>query len=245
MTVDAQTSSCSIAVMPRPLRVDYPGAIHHVGTRGNNDSSIVFDDEDRQHLIKVVAGACARYELDCGAWCLMSTHYHLILRSRTARLSQAMAWINGRFAQRANARQGRHGHLFGGRFFNRILEDGGYRREVARYLPLNPIRAGLVDRPEAWAWSSYACEIGAAPRPAFLSRFIVDEWFDGRPAGYKAWVIGGGSTPDECLNALFEAYPRHDAIRLALEAHRISLSDVARCLGTSELDLRSEIRTVR
>lgn len=231
--------------MPRPHRVDYPGAIHHVGTRGNYESPIVFDDEDRQRLIAIVARACARYEIDCGAWCLMTTHYHLILRSRTARLSSAMAWINGRFACWINARHGRSGHLFGARFFNRVLETDGYRREVARYLPLNPVRAGLVAQPEGWKWSSYASELGSTPRPEFLSRFIVDDWFDGRPAAYRAWVAAAGSTPEDCLAALLEAYPRFDAIRMALDAHHMSLEDVARCLGMHPLDLRNEIRATR
>ncbi len=220
--------------MPRARRVDYPGAIHHVGTRGNLGTAIVFDDDDRHHLLRLVSRACEHYDLECGAYCLMTTHYHLILRSRAGRISRGMAMLNGWFARWINAKYERRGHIFGARFFNRVMEDGGYRREVARYLPLNPVRAGLVHQPERWPWSSYAAMVGVRRPPAFLSGFVVDEWFDGNANGYRAWVQAGGTTKDACLGALFEGYDRPTAVRFAMQSHDIGLPCIARFLGVSE-----------
>ena len=231
--------------MARPLRVDFPGAIHHVGTRGNSDDAIVLDDHDRQKLVRLIAVVCDRYEMDCGGWCLMTNHYHLIVRSRTGNLSRMMATLNGQFARWLNVRYRRRGHRFGERFFNRVLDHAGYRREVARYVPLNPVRAGMVSVPEAWGWSSYAAQAGLGPALSFVSPFVVNEWFDGNTAAYRAWVLSMGSTQSACLEALFEAHPRIDAIRAALHPHQIPLDAVAEFLGTSVLALRSELRVTR
>lgn len=226
--------------MPRPSRKDCPGAIHHVGTRGNDRDPIVFDDEDRSHLLRLIGRACDRYDLECGAYCLMTTHYHLVLRSRSGLISRGMAMLNGWFARWINAKHERHGHLFGERFFNRVLIEGGHRREVARYLPLNPVRACLVDAPEIWPWSSYAATIGLGSPPTFLSSFVVGEWFDGNVAAYRAWVLAGGASEAACLEALFEAYDRVTAIRLAQQTHGIAFATISAHLGVSDRTLRRE-----
>ncbi len=228
--------------MPRARRIDHPGAIHHVGTRGNRSEAIVFDDADRQHLLSLVSRMCDQYDLECGGYCLMTTHYHLILRSQSGRLSRAMAMLNGWFARWINTRYERRGHLFGERFFNRVMEDPGHRREVARYLPLNPVRAGLAPDPESWPWSSYAGSIGLRAPTTFVKPFVVDEWFDGNAGAYRAWVLAGGSSTDACLAALLAAYERVTAIRLAMQTHDIPFAEIAAYLGVSERTLRRDLR---
>ena len=231
--------------MPRHHRVDYPGAIHHAGTRGNRSEAIVFDDDDRQHLLWLVQRMCEHYDLECGAYCVMTTHYHLILRSRTGRISRGMAMLNSWFARWVNARYERRGHVFGERFFNRVMEDGGYRREVARYLPLNPVRAGVVADAESWSWSSYAASIGVASAPSFLSPFIVDEWFGGSQAAYRAWVLAGGGSETACLDTLFVAYDGRTAVSIAMNAHGIAFSTIATHLGIKERTLRERLQVDR
>ena len=148
-------------------------------------------------------------------------------------------------ASTINAKHERHGHLFGARFFNRILEDPGYRREVARYLALNPVRAGLAAHPDGWTWSSYAGTIGHAPTAAFVSSFIVDEWFERNTAGYRAWVLAGGRSERECLEVLLEAYEPITAVRLAMDTHGIEFAAVAAFLGIKPRTLRERLWTAR
>ena len=228
--------------MPRKPRIDTPGTVHHVGTRGNRRAAIVASDHDRQDFLRLLAEVCERYHLECGSWCLMTNHYHLILRSNSGLLSPAMAMFNGRFARSMNARHGNVGHHFGQRFFNRVLEDPQYRLEVARYIPLNPVRAGLVPAPELWPWSSFAAEMGQARQPRFFSRFVISEWFDGSSMRFRAWVLAGGGSTAACLDALFEAYDRKTAIRIANDAHDISFDEIATYLGVSRWRLWNELR---
>lgn len=229
--------------MPRKRRVDYPGAVHHVGTRGNRRGVIVADDRDRHDFLRLLAEVCDRFDLECGSWCLMSNHYHLILRSNAGKLSLAMAMLNGRFARWMNDRYDHQGHLFGQRFFNRALEDQRYRLEVARYIPLNPVRAGLTPAPEVWEWSSFASEVGHATRPGFQSSFIIDEWFEGSPILFRSWVLAGGTSKVACLEALFEAYDRIVAIQIARDTHDISLDEIAAHLGVTRWALWHELHT--
>jgi len=93
------------------------------------------------------------YEWEVYAWCLMTTHYHLVIAARQERLSVGMQRLNGVHAQRANRRRERKGHLFGARFGTRVIDGEKHANEVCRYVLLNPVRAGLVERPEDWIWS--------------------------------------------------------------------------------------------
>lgn len=227
--------------MPRPHRIDFPGAIHHVGTRGNRRGAIVTDEPDRARFLSLVAEVCERYDLECGSWCLMTNHYHLILRSNAGEISRAMAMLNGRFARWTNARYNQDGHLFGKRFFNIVLEGQGHRLEVARYIPLNPVRAGLCDEPEDWRWSSFAAEIGRARRSELLSSFVIDDWFGGSSILFRSWVLAGGKSQKACLEVLFEAYDRNTAIRMAREIHTISIDEIADHLEISRSSLWREL----
>ena len=228
--------------MPRKPRIDAPGTIHHVGARGNRRAAIVASDHDRQDFLRLLAEVCDRYHLECGSWCLMTNHYHLILRSNAGLISSAMAMLNGRFARWMNARHGNVGHHFGQRFFNRVLEDRRHRLEVARYIALNPVRAGLVSAPENWPWSSFAAEMGQARPQTFSSPFVIDEWFEGNSKRFRAWVLAGGGSTPACLHALFAAYDRPTAIRIANDAHDISFDEIATHLGISRWQLWNDLR---
>ena len=130
--------------MSRPLRLEFPGAIHHVTARGNARGDIFPDDEDRSLFLAVLAEAVIRFGWLCHAYCLMDNHYHLLIETPHGNLSPGMRQINGVYTQRFNRCHARTGHLFQGRFKAILVERDSYLLELCRYIVLNPVRAGMV-----------------------------------------------------------------------------------------------------
>ena len=132
------------------------------------------------------------------AYVLMGNHYHLLLETPEPNLSRGMRQLNGIYTQRFNRRHERVGHLFQGRFQSILVEKEAHLLELIRYVVLNPVRAGIVPRPEQWDWSNYLATAGLAGAP----RWLEVEWtlaqFGGGPlAGdrYRQFVEAGMSDP--------------------------------------------------
>jgi putative transposase len=154
--------------MSRPHRNAYPGGYFHVGTRGNNKQAIYIDGVDRYWFLEMFGKATVRYEWSIYAYCLMTNHYHAVLCIPEGGLSEGMCELNGGFARWSNFRHGRVDHLFGRRFSSREIKTEEHLLEACRYVVLNPVRAGLVRRPDDWSWSSYrACAGLDYPRKWF------------------------------------------------------------------------------
>lgn len=154
--------------MARPLRVQYPDALYHVIARGNAKRKIFLDDKDRRGFLKWLADAVKTHNLIIRAYCLMGNHYHLLVETPDGNLSTAMRDLNGNYSQWFNVRHSRVGHLFEGRFKSFVIEKETYLLTVARYIVLNPVRAGLVSHPRLWKWSSYKATIGTIKVPQWL-----------------------------------------------------------------------------
>ena len=154
--------------MVRPLRIEYPGAVYHVTARGDRREPIAKDDIDRAGFLAVVGQALERFDAHAWAYCLMGNHYHLLIRTREANLSRLMRHINGVYTQTFNRRHQLTGHLFQGRFKAILVDSNSYLLEVCRYVDLNPVRANMVERPDAYRWSSYRALIGLAGMPDWL-----------------------------------------------------------------------------
>ncbi|MHB1246055.1 MAG: transposase, partial [Sulfuriferula sp.] len=141
--------------MTRPLRIEFPGALYHVTSRGDRREPIFEDDADRQAFMGIVALALDRFDACALAFCLMGNHYHLVLHTRQPNLSALMRQINGVYTQAYNRRHAKVGHLFQGRFKAILVDRDAYLLEVCRYVDLNPVRAAMVADPAQWPWSSY------------------------------------------------------------------------------------------
>ncbi len=141
--------------MSRPLRIQYPGALYHITVRGNERRNIFIDESDRYLFLSILSNVVRIHNLLCYAYCLMDNHFHLLIETPDANLSFAMHDLNGLFAQRFNKRHDRVGHLFQSRFHASHIEKESHLLESARYIVLNPVRAGLVADPGEWQWSSY------------------------------------------------------------------------------------------
>jgi REP-associated tyrosine transposase len=162
--------------MARPLRLQYPGAVYHVTARGNERKAIYKDDRDRTAFLTLLHQVNTRYHWICHAYCLMDNHYHLLLETPDGNLSLGMRQVNGVYTQCFNARHNRSGHLFQGRYKAILIEKQAHLLEVCRYVVLNPVRAHLTKRPEAWQWSSYLGTGGRAP----AHRSLTPDWVLGQ-----------------------------------------------------------------
>lgn len=155
--------------MARPLRVEFPGAVYHVTTRGNRRQRIYKDDADRSAFLDLLEGVVRRFHWVCHSYCLMDNHYHLMLETPDPNLSAGMRQLNGVYTQRSNRRHRTVGHVFQGRFKAVVIEKESHLLEVCRYVVLNPVRAGMVDHPRQWHWSGYRASAGLRNAPPFLT----------------------------------------------------------------------------
>ncbi len=112
----------------------------------------------------------------------MGNHYHFVLHTRQANVSSLMRHINGVYTQTYNRRHHKVGHLFRGRFKAILVDREAYLLEVYRHVNLNPVRAGIVPKAEAWGWSSYRAHLGQAPVPVWLDTPGLHGYLLGRPA---------------------------------------------------------------
>jgi putative transposase len=130
--------------MARVPRSELPDeGIFHVGARGAGRIPIFLDDEDRRYFLVLLAVAVAKFEWRCYAFCLMGNHYHLVVEARREELSGGMQLLNGDHAQTFNLKYGRWGHLFGERFWSRLVESDEQLVNTCKYVLENPVRAGL------------------------------------------------------------------------------------------------------
>ena len=183
--------------MPRQPRLDLPGLLQHVIARGIERRSIFDDDRDRERFVErlgdvVTAGGARLY-----AWCLLSNHFHLVLRAGDRPLAWIMRRLMTGHAVRYNLRHGRSGHLFQNRYKSIVVEEEPYFLQLVRYVALNPVRAGLVRTAEEldrYPWGGHAVLVGRRSAPwqdvgEVLARF-------GRDAGeavrrYRDFVLAG------------------------------------------------------
>lgn len=163
--------------MARPLRPSFPGALYHVTSRGNNRGGIYSCDDDRRHFLRILQSAVDRYHWLCYAYCLMDNHYHLLIETPLTNISLGMRHLNGLFTTYVNRTYRRVGHLFQARFKGILVEKQSHLLELARYIVLNPVRAGICASPEEYPWSSYRATLGRSPRPSFLRSDLLLEQF--------------------------------------------------------------------
>jgi putative transposase len=177
--------------MPRPLRIQYPGAVYHVMNRGVRGLPLYVDEGDRHMFLGLLGETCARHDWLIQAYCLMGNHYHLLMTTLQATLSRGMQWLNGQYVRRFNATHDHLGHGFFRRFHAVSIGEDSHVAVAARYILRNPVGAHLCDRPADWEWSSYSATVGAQPAPEFLE---------------STWIVGEFGLELEQAQANFAAY---------------------------------------
>jgi REP element-mobilizing transposase RayT len=172
--------------MAPPRAID-PTGLYHVFSRGNYKAPIFLDDDHFAKYLRLLTRVVARRRWTVLDWCLMPNHYHLFLRLEDGGLSEGMRELNGCFSRWSNRQTGRTGtgHLVKNRFGLVDVIREGHLWTMLEYVPLNPVRGGLVSRPEDWPWSGYRATIGlehpyAFHRPHELLRLLGDGHSDPR-----------------------------------------------------------------
>ena len=155
--------------MPRRPRRDYEGAFHHITSRGVRKLPLYLDDVDFERFLACLGLVVARFRWTCITYCLMPNHYHLELVTNEDTLIRGMHALNSSFAQWFNRRHGTCGHVFEARYHAKAIERESHLLATCRYVMLNPVRAGLVERPEDWRWSSFRAAVGLEAAPRFLA----------------------------------------------------------------------------
>ncbi len=160
--------------MGRPLRVEYPGALYHITSRGNERRKIFKDKTDRITFLKILKDYHDRFGILLHSYVLMDNHYHLILETPKGNLLKVMHGINSRYTIYFNRRHKRTGHLFQGRYKAIIVDKDAYLIPLSRYVHLNPVRARMVEKPEQYRWSSYR---------GYIEKGKEDNWVE------YSWVL--------------------------------------------------------
>jgi len=155
--------------MTRPVRIEFEGALYHVTSRGDRREAIYEDDADRMKFLETLEAVVRDFHWVCHAYCQMTNHYHLVIETPDGNLSKGMRQLNGVYTQASNRRHGRSGHLFQGRYKAILVDGDEYLLELTRYVVLNPVRAGMVELPGDWHWSSYLDMLGERSSPDWLA----------------------------------------------------------------------------
>jgi putative transposase len=146
--------------MARISRSGLPDGHFHLTASGAGGIHIFRADVDRLEFLHALGIVVDRYDWRLLVYCLMGTHYHLVVDARADRLPTAMRWLNSVYAQGFNKRYERRGHLFGARYDARVIRDETHLRAATRYVLDNPVRAGLCPQAADWTWSYSAAEVG-------------------------------------------------------------------------------------
>ncbi len=145
--------------MPRPARIVIPGTPHHVIQRGNRRQPTFFNPDDYRIYLDIAAEAFAAAKVEVWAYCLMPNHVHLIATPETEDgLAKAVGATHQRYTWLTNQKQNWTGHLWQGRFGSCPMDEP-YFLQCARYVGLNPVRAGLVSKAVDWPWSSVSAHL--------------------------------------------------------------------------------------
>ncbi len=184
--------------MPRHGRFLEGDGPLHLTARGTNRKAIFLDEHDNRAFIHGLGRTCRAHGWSCLAYCLMVNHVHLVIAGDSDGISRGMKSLLGGYAQRFNKRHAQSGHVFGDRFHHVRVDDDRQLHALIRYVALNPVRAGLVDHPEGWPWSSHASVMrGVAPPDALdvtalLALFPAPPGHPDRARGALQQLVAGG-----------------------------------------------------
>ena len=164
--------------------------------------TIFHDDADYRQFVQLMGDVIEEFGIQCWNYCLMPNHYHTTLQPARPNLSEAFRRLNSNYAQWWNRRHERVGHVFQGRFKDQIVDRDSYLLALSRYVMRNPVRAGLVNWPDEWAWSSYRATAGLCAAPSFLMPSLTLQLFGdasdtNRQSRFVDFVTGSVDDPNQ------------------------------------------------
>lgn len=156
--------------MPRSLRIERENGVYHIINRGNYRQDLFINEGAHLSFEKCLFEACEKCEWVLEGFCVMTNHFHLVVRTPKGNLISGMRWLQSTFANRYHRFRKVHGKLFQGRYKSLIVEEDSYLGALLHYVHLNPVRASMVDidRLKEYRWSSYWYLHNKRKRPVFL-----------------------------------------------------------------------------
>ena len=159
--------------MARQWRIEYPGALYHVLSRGNGRQDIFLTDDDRGLFLDLLQEFSERFNIEVYVYVLMGNHYHLLVKTPDANLSKGMQWFGTAYTRKFNLLNSQSGHLFQGRFKSIIVQNDAYLLRLSFYIHRNPLRAGVVDHLSDYKWSSYHYYAYMKKAPPWLKTSLI------------------------------------------------------------------------
>jgi REP element-mobilizing transposase RayT len=258
--------------MPRPGRIFGEGAIYHVYNRLARGEQVFVAEDEAGRFVQLLREVVRRDEVTVFAWCLMSNHYHLALRTGAVSLDRPMRSLQQRVTRSVNARRRVHGPLWQGRYRAKLVDDQRYLDSLLVYIHLNPVTAGVVDDPAEYRWSGHRELVGMVRDPivdvdevlrvfgttrrvaraAYVRRLkgaVEEEWVGEAPGRLPWWRLGRppkgeDEDPDDAIRRRKERGAERPEWRPHLDAGAL-VEAGARVLDMGRNDLRSRRRDAR
>jgi putative transposase len=179
--------------MPRPLRIQFPGACYHVINKGAGRRRVFKNDEHHAYFLSLLDAVTERFAAEIHGYALLNAGYHLMVRTPEGNLERIMRHVNGLYTQHWNRTAGQSGALFRGRYKAVLVDPEPYWPSVSRFVHLAPVAAGQAAEPEDHEWSSYRAYIGATAAPRWLHTELVLSAFGARQRQrrYREYVAEG------------------------------------------------------
>ena len=195
--------------MSRPKRINLIGCIYHIICRANRDDVVFEDSSDKERFLEYLGEYSEQFDIRIHVYCLMDTHFHLLIESRKTNLSEFMRRLLTAYTVWFHRKHQTHGHLFAGRFKSLVVERGDYLVAVSRYIHQNPVEASLVKNAEDYSWSSMRVYAGKES-PGFVYTKEILSWFGNRRQKYIQFIHEG---LDEEIKTLvrFQSYVGSEA----------------------------------
>lgn len=183
--------------MSRKPRIWYPGATYHITSRGNRQAALFYDTADRLQYLSLFAEARRQFPCILHTYCLMTNHIHLQFETIEHPPGNIMKFLNFRYAKYFNKRYSYSGHLFQGRYGAEVIKSIDYFLTVSRYIHLNPVKAGIVPKPELYKWSSYPAYISSSKSPYIDTTRLLSYFPPPSKQKYKQYVESIKGNPEE------------------------------------------------
>lgn len=174
--------------MARQLRIEYEGAFYHVISRGERHENIFFNDYERLKFLEKLGELIDKFNLKIHCYALMNNHFHLLLETPEGNLSKAMHYLNTSYSNWFKSKHQIIGSIFQGRYKSILVEKEAYLLTLSAYIHLNPVRAGVVIKPEEYRWSSFSSYLKNDKLILWIFTHDILKMFSGNREEYKAFV---------------------------------------------------------
>ena len=249
--------------MARPLRIQYPGAMYHIISRGNGRMTIYHSEKDWKKFIRFMERVTEKYNWVIHAYCLMGNHYHMLLETPDANMVPGMKQLNQFYSQFYNWKYIRVGSVLQGRYKSWLLEKESKFLDNCRYIVNNPVEAGMVEHPSLWPWSSFRATRGLEKVPPFLEKdFLLGYFSRSRKTAqrmYEDYVLEGVGMESPLMEAKNQIFlgsdsfiaevmqhvnaddPLNNVPKIQKRANMPSLRDIFKVTGNTSKEHRNHL----